>query len=310
MGAAPDSFEVTFSVVTPTYNRPAQLARYLESLTQLDYPRDRFEVVVVDDGGDVDLTAVVDRFRDRLQLQLLKEPHGGVARSRDIGARAARGKYLAFTDDDCTPAADWLRRLEDALERVPNSAAGGRTVNALASNPYSEASQAVIRYLYERLNKAPSDAAFLTGNNSCFPRDLYLEAGGLDRGYANSAEDRDLCARWRERGNPLVYVPEAIVYHAHPMGLLSFLGKHFRYGRGARRYHRERIARRSCGMGFGPPSFYLRLPLAAFRYYKGRRAALISTLMLLSQAAHALGFAAEWLLPREKAPRWQPDTAL
>lgn len=310
MGAAPDSFEVTFSLVTPTYNRPAQLARYLESLTQLDYPRERFEVVVVDDGGDADLTAIADRFRDRLQLQLLKEPHGGVARSRDIGARAARGKYLAFTDDDCMPATDWLRRLEEALERNPNSAVGGRTVNALVSNPYSEASQAVIRYLYEWANGSPSGAAFFTGNNSCFPRDLYLEVGGLDRGYAGCGEDRDLCARWRDRGYRLFYVPEAVVYHAHPMGLLSFLRKHFRYGRGARRYHRDRVARRSRGMGFGPPSFYLLLPLAAFQYHKGRWAALISVLILLSQVAHSLGFAAGWLQPRQKAPRWQPDTAL
>ena len=136
-----------FSIVAPTYNRPARLNTFLESLTRLDYPRSGFEVVLVDDGTNVDLEPIAAGFRDRLNVVFLRQNHGGVARGRHTGACAARGKYLAFTDDDCMPAPDWLTKLERTLEARPQSAAGGATVNALPRNPYSAASQALTSYL-------------------------------------------------------------------------------------------------------------------------------------------------------------------
>ncbi|MBM3190784.1 MAG: glycosyltransferase, partial [Chloroflexi bacterium] len=62
-----------FSVVVPTYGRQAPLVRLLEALACLDYPRDRIEAIIVDDGGPAPLEAVLDPFRDRLNVTLLRQ---------------------------------------------------------------------------------------------------------------------------------------------------------------------------------------------------------------------------------------------
>ena len=133
-----------FSVVVTTRNRPVQLAVLLSALASLDFPRDRFEVVVVDDGGDTLLDGVIAPFTKRLNLRLLRCEHGGPARGRNTGVANAEGHYLAFTDDDCAPESGWLRHMKDALEMNPGAMVGGTVVNGLPSNPYSAASQLIM----------------------------------------------------------------------------------------------------------------------------------------------------------------------
>ncbi len=66
-----------FSVVVPSFERPRRLAMCLEALAHLQYPRDGFEVIVVDDGGGVDLVPVVDGVRDRIDVTLVRRRHMG-----------------------------------------------------------------------------------------------------------------------------------------------------------------------------------------------------------------------------------------
>jgi GT2 family glycosyltransferase len=297
-----------FSIVVPTYNRPQRLHGFLESLTRLDYPKDRFEVVLVDDGSDVDLEPVAARFRDRLNVVFLRQSHAGVARGRHAGATAAQGKYLAFTDDDCMPAPDWLARLEEVLDSTPDCMAGGYTGNALPDNPYSAASQAVISYLYARFNANPRSAGFFTGNNMAMPRDLYHKIGGLDVTWPMCGEDRDFCARWRAHGYAMIYVPDARIHHAHDLNLRRFWKQHFNYGRGARRFRKtcaQRGDRRSSR--FERASFYLGLLLAPLRYMPARKAVPAVFLVLLSQVSNTAGYVREWLRPSDLAPTWQVE---
>jgi glycosyltransferase involved in cell wall biosynthesis len=86
------------SIIVPTYNRPAQLKTCLESIASLDYPADRFEVIVVDDGGETPLERVVSPFRVKIDLTLLSQPNSGPAVARNSGALRAKGKLLVFTD--------------------------------------------------------------------------------------------------------------------------------------------------------------------------------------------------------------------
>ncbi|MBI3801508.1 MAG: glycosyltransferase family 2 protein [Deltaproteobacteria bacterium] len=131
------------SVVIPTYNRPSQLARCLDGLAELAYPQNYFEVIVVDDGGSLDLTPATARHRNQLNLTLLRQPRGGPGAARNTGAAVAQGDLIAFLDDDCRPAQDWLLRLttcfsletEQRSARLPNRLIGGPIFNALPHNP-------------------------------------------------------------------------------------------------------------------------------------------------------------------------------
>jgi GT2 family glycosyltransferase len=283
-----------FSIIIATRSRPSQLDRCLRALAGLDYTRERLEVIIVDDGSQQPLGAVVGPWRDRLEITLLGQPHAGPAAARNRGVDQARGEYLAFTDDDCWPAPDWLSRLAARFARTPDRAIGGRAINALPTNPYSTASQMLIAYLYGYYNPDPQQAHFLTTNNLAVPAALLRIAGGLDPTYPRAgAEDRDLCDRWLQHGWGLTYAPEAVVYHAHALTLGTFVLQHFRYGRGAFHYHLARAARQRGPVRIEPPRFYTQLLSYPFTQAAGHPATVLAALLVLSQLANATGFIAE-----------------
>lgn len=68
-----------FSIVIPTYNRPQPLAKCLEAISQLNYPCDRFEVIIVDDGSPISIEPVVQPFREQFNLTLMTQTNAGRA---------------------------------------------------------------------------------------------------------------------------------------------------------------------------------------------------------------------------------------
>jgi GT2 family glycosyltransferase len=280
-----------FSIVIPTYSRPERLATCLESITQLDYPRDRFEVVVVDDGSEPPLNSIVAPFQNQLNLTLLRQANAGPATARNTGAAQARGKYLVFTDDDCVPLPDWLQALEAHFATVPDCAIGGRTLNALSDNLYSTASQLLIDYLYEYYNADPKQARFFASNNFALPADYFRSIGSFDTSFPLAAgEDRELCDRLLHNNYRLMYVPEAQIYHAHHLSLRHFWRQHFNYGRGAFHFHRVRSQRDREPIKVEPWTFYFNLLTYPFSQKSRHPWILISALFFISQVANIAGF--------------------
>lgn len=280
------------SIVIPTYNRPAQLRACLEALARLQYPMQAFEVIVVDDGGDVDLDALIEPLEDSLRLRLVVQQNTGPAGARNNGVAHARGVYIAFTDDDCAPEPEWLAVLAERLEQAPEGLHGGLTINALERNVYSSASQTLIDYLYGYYNAEGEHARFLAANNMAVARSLFESVGGFDPGFRKaSGEDRELCDRWRQLGHSMIFVPEARVQHLHALSFGSFCRQHFNYGAGACRFWACRSARGRPGPKLEPLGFYLDLVAYAWKNQLQRPYAL-TLLLLLSQAANAAGFAA------------------
>ncbi|HEV2914796.1 MAG TPA: glycosyltransferase [Pyrinomonadaceae bacterium] len=285
-----------FSIIIPTRARPAQLASCLEAVARLDYPLERFEVIVVDDGSPIRPKELVASFRTRLDIKLLTQQHAGPAAARNRGAASARGDCFAFTDDDCVPERDWLRALSAPLSLMPERLVGGRTVNALVQNIYSAASQSIIDVVYEHFNRN-GDALFFASNNLAVPAAGFRAIGGFDETFLTS-EDRDLCDRWLHHGYKMEYAPEALVYHAHPLGLRTLWRQHFGYGRGAFRFHSARRLRGAAR--FKPDgSFYFKLLRHPSLNEKGSKAFALTSLILWTQLASAAGFAYEMIKRRE-----------
>ena len=280
-----------FSIIVPTYHRPAQLAACLQAIARQDYPRGGFEVIVVDDGGQTASGSLVTSFKDRLDVTILAQEHAGPAVARNTGAAKAAGQFLAFTDDDCLPASDWLQNLARRFERVPDSAIGGRTLNALPDNPYSTASQLLIDYVYSHYNADPDHARFFASNNLALPAERFRAVGRFDGAWQRAAaEDRELCDRWLHEGLQMTYAEEVIVYHAHHLTFRTFLRQHFSYGRGAFWFHRIRARRGMGRVKVESVRFYRKLLLYPFAQEQRRRAPLLTGLLLAAQAANAAGF--------------------
>jgi GT2 family glycosyltransferase len=290
----------SFSIVIPTYARPGRLCACLESLTRLEYPRERFEVIVVDDGSPVPPHGCIADLPDHLNVRLLVQSHSGPANARNTGARAATGKFIAFTDDDCVPEPDWLKELAAVFSAVPDAAIGGRTINGLPQNPFSRASQLLIDYIYCYYNAVPGRCGFFTSNNLAVPSRLFHELKGFDTWFPlAAAEDRDFCDRWQHRGHRMAYAPKAVVHHLHELKFRSFWQQHFNYGRGASLFHRARAIRRHEGIRFEPLSFYANLLRAPFARNSGGRALMICALLFVSQVANASGFCWDRFLIRQ-----------
>ncbi len=230
-----------FSVIIPTRNRPVALGACLQAIAALDYPRDRFEVLVVDDGSAHALDAVTNPFRAQLDLSLLRQSPSGPAAARNLGIARARGEYLAFTDDDCRPATDWLRRLESRLADRPHTLFGGRTINGLEENPYAATCHLILDSVCAYYDPAQGRAHFYPSSNMAVAAAELREAGGFSLHWPRAAaEDRELCRRWLNGGREIAYAPEAVVRHYHDLNFASFCRLHFTYGQGAYDYHEGR----------------------------------------------------------------------
>jgi GT2 family glycosyltransferase len=277
-----------FSVVIPTFERWDSLPRLLDSLSQLDYPRSRFEVIVVDDGGRIPLKPEIFEFQNRLNLSLLAQENRGPGAARNYGAAHARGRYLAFTDDDCVADPKWLLQLKRALAESDCAICGGGIVNALPGDVYAVATQMLSDYLHEYYNPVDTSGAFFTTNNMVVPRDAFMAMGGFDSAL-RFGEDREFCYRWTSKGGRFIYAPGAIVQHLHGLTIGSFLRLHFCYGTGTA-WFRERS--RQAGLKrvrLSSLGWYLNLVLSGVRRTKGLRGLWLALLLVATQAANATG---------------------
>lgn len=283
-----------FSVIIPTYNRPQQLTTCLAAVAGLEYPRDRFEVIVVDDGGEAALNEVVAKFNDRLNLTLLRQENAGPATARNIGAKKAQGRFLAFTDDDCLPSPGWLQAYAEQFAKTPKVVLGGRVLALRPENLYAHASQLIFDMVFEKYEMNPHQIHFFGAGNFAIPADLFHRAGGFDSGFKIS-EDREFCDRCLLQGLQLVYVSGAIVYHGHDLNLSGFWRQYFNYGRGAFQFHQKRKQRNSkfCEIDLGQhlnARHWLSQPFSRFKWQK---ALPLAAALVVWQIANAAGFAWE-----------------
>lgn len=280
-----------FSIIIPAYARPNRLAACLAAVARLDYPRDCFEAIVVDDGSPQALNVVVDQTRSELDITLIRQESAGPAAARNRGAGQAHGRFLAFLDDDCTPCSSWLRHFADGFSGSPDLLLGGSTANALAHNPYAEASHLLRDHLYEYDLQEFGQSRFFSSNNIALSADRFHALGGFDTSFPLAAgEDRDFCNRWLHAGRRLHYVPQARVKHMQKLNGRTFLSLHFGYGKGNFNYQKKRAARGNGGNRPEPWRFYRGLLASPWKITNGLRAAHLSLLMFLSQAANALGY--------------------
>jgi len=283
---------LTFSVVIPTRDRFPQLKMCLEALSAQDFPREKFEIIVVNDGSREPVPQNISAFKNSLSLTILNRAQSngpGVARNQ--GGHTARCEYLAFTDDDCTPAPNWLSSLAARFRKSPNELIGGRVVNALTENPYSTAAHVILDVVYLYYDPGKGRPHFFPTSNFAMSAERFREIGGFNENWPlAAAEDRELCYRWIQRGFPMTHAPEAIVYHRHPLNLRSFYSLHFKYGRGAYHYHQLRCGGTGEG-GLKPDwTFYwscLRHPFAQMKF---TRALNLAALLVLWQLANAGGY--------------------
>lgn len=220
------------SVVVPTRNRLDMLKQTLACLRRQRFPRDQYEVIVVDDGSEDGTPGYLGQLASQGRITYLRQPSRGPAVARNAGARVARGEVVAFTDDDCLPEADWLATLAAAYRTggSPCRAGVGGHIEYALEGHWLCAFQ-VVQNLHQ-MNRAESPPSLDTANAS-YDRSLFLRTGGFSEEFpCASGEDVDLGFRLVRAGYTLESAPHAVVRHRGRTTVREILRHAFTRGRG------------------------------------------------------------------------------
>lgn len=110
-------FKPYVSVIIPVYNDSKRLQICLNALDNQTYPNDKYEVIVIDNGSDEEVSPLVTTYR---QAKATYESKSGSYAARNKGLSVSKGKVVAFTDSDCIPSTDWIEKGVANLLRTPN----------------------------------------------------------------------------------------------------------------------------------------------------------------------------------------------
>lgn len=197
----PDSPSPLISVVVPTCDRHALLRRCLDRLAPGSQSLDAasYEVVVSDDGAPGSAAAAIAGTHP--WVRVVDGPRRGPAANRNNGAAAARGQWLAFTDDDTEPSRRWLEAYASAIRPDVDVYEGRTTCDGGFGSP---------------LNHAPVNetGGWLWSCNFLVSATTFARVGQFDEGFRfPHMEDQDLRVRLRGAGHSILFVREAVVDH-------------------------------------------------------------------------------------------------
>jgi glucosyl-dolichyl phosphate glucuronosyltransferase len=212
--------DLVFSIVLCTRDRARLLKKALESLLRLDYSRECFELLVVDNASSDDTREVVREAQARtpFEIRYLFEQRVGLSAARNHGIRAARGRYIFFTDDDQLVDPQALREHQRAAEKYDARVLQGRIDLVFEGERPSWFRSELSGLLGETPAVSEGPLTFeLRGGNLVVRRDLFDEVEpfreDLGKGAAGYSEDTEFALRLKQRGEAIIYAPAARIQH-------------------------------------------------------------------------------------------------
>jgi glycosyltransferase involved in cell wall biosynthesis len=227
------------SVIIPVYHNAGGLALCLRALGKQSLPPERFEVIVVDNGPDLEPDRLLADFPD---LRLIQEPRPGSYAARNAGLQVARGDLLAFTDSDCIPDRDWLAEGSQALLSSGAGAVGG-PIDVFFARPGRPTTVELLTAVlsYDQPGYIARQGFAITANLfTC--RDVMARVGPFDA-RLRSAGDLEWCARLRQTGYRLALAERARVAHPATRSLPAWITRVRRQTGGLHQLRRRQPAR-------------------------------------------------------------------
>jgi glycosyltransferase involved in cell wall biosynthesis len=273
---------VRISLVVTTRNRSAQLAQSLRRWATLEAPEDGWELIVVDNGSTDSTRAVLDAHAGTLPLRIVHEPRRGAGRGHNAGWHAATGEIVAFIDDDCYPAPDFLVAVLRSFDEDSSLGFIGGMVLLHDEADYPITIQTSTRH--KRLVPGEFlEAGVIHGANVSFRRTVLVAIGGYDPalgpGTPFTGDDIDAQCRALTAGFFGGYDPRIVVRHHHRRrGKSAADALHRRYDVGRGAYYARQVV-------FAP---LLRYTYARNWYWKMRSQPRMKTLRELYGAGYYL----------------------
>jgi glycosyltransferase involved in cell wall biosynthesis len=194
------------SVIIPVYNDPRGIDRCVGALGAQDYPREKLDVIVVDNGSEVPVK-IDSGYADFVRVVSCSTP--GSYAARNAGVRHARGDFLAFTDGDCMPDRSWIAACLEAFRGSDsNTIVGGEVCLDLSDFPSTVEKYQFLTGFNQKENI--KKRGFSVTANLFASQSQMTQIGPFDESLL-SGGDLEWCWRARTMGFSLEYSPKAIV---------------------------------------------------------------------------------------------------
>jgi glycosyltransferase involved in cell wall biosynthesis len=209
-----------YSVIIPAYQAAGTIATCVRALNNQTIAREQYEIIVVDDGSG-DTTAAIAK--EAGADHVISCPHRGPAATRNSGVAASRGGIVAFTDADCEPPPDWLKKITEPFQDPGVDGAKG-TYKTRQKSLMARFVQLEYQEKYDKMHDQER-IDFVDTYSAAYRRNVFDQHAGFDPAFPMPAnEDIEFSFRLAQLGHKLVFAPQAIVFHPH----VSTIAKYFR----------------------------------------------------------------------------------
>jgi glycosyltransferase AglE len=212
------------SIIVPVYNDEKYISQLMESLLIQDYPKDRFEIIVIDNGSK---DATISKVKSYPVILLEEKGIQSSYAARNKGVRHAKYGIFAFIDSDCIASPQWLKEGVQFLLNSKADLVGGRVEFYFSQRKTAaECYDSLIHFKFDETIRKRN----VTGAGNLFVHSYVFKRIGMFP-YVQSGGDFQWTGQAVQNGFRLLHCPKAIV--KHPTRTLSFLlQKHKRTGSG------------------------------------------------------------------------------
>ncbi len=245
--------EAVISIVICTYNRSSLLSNCLNSLIEQDIENQLFEIIVIDNKSTDDTSDVAMQFaNEHKNVRVLCEENQGIGYARNKGWQEARGKYVAYIDDDARAHKDWVSEMYNFILRHPEIQAFGGPYFpfSLVKFPDWMPPEYGKNYLGDIERPVIFGQEWISGTNMVFTKNLLCKYEGFKSDIGMNGkrilygEEVELFSKLGKDRELIYYVPSMKVDHLvapYKMNIIWFLKSAYAMGRSkARRCHGEK----------------------------------------------------------------------
>jgi len=205
------------TIIIPAFNEGLAIKSTLQSLGPTAF-KNKWDIIIVNDGS-TDKTGEIAR---QFSVNVVDQDNQGPAIARNEGVKRASGEIIVFTDSDCVTDTHFVEEMIRPF--IGSSVVGVKgAYRTRQTGIWARFAQTEFMERYAKLSRSES-IDFVDSYAAAFRKDVFLQVGGFDAHFpvANN-EDVDLSYRIARLGHPMVFNPNAIVYHTHPNSMKAYL---------------------------------------------------------------------------------------